>query len=407
VKVREASRNLIVSFLLLLTAGILLTSTPLITVSFFPLFLLLIPTVPSRVRVERISIPEVARVGEEIQVEVTLRILGFGIVKIMHILPEVFELSEGVNVRAIFVLGTSSVKISYRCIPLKRGNYDLGKLIVESDNLMATSSTIREVKVERRIEVRTRVYRVKRIELRRGIARKPMPEIDISSLGTPGTEFREIRKYTPGDAFRFINWKATAKLGQLMVNEFEREGRKSIWIFLDANPYMRVGTVLRNCYDAASELAASICYFFTVRGYKVGLCVVGHNVLLYPESGKRQFRKVIGLLSQLDVSENYQDFVKAVNSAKKYIDVLKPGSIFITRVEWSNPIRAVIKAMGGLRKLPVTVIDIKPPEEESIASRILQMQRQRTISRLMAAGVDIIELEMEMKPESIIPIMTR
>ncbi len=35
-----------------------------------------------------------------------------------------------------------------------------------------------------------------------------------------------MRNYVPGDPYKFINWKATARDpgGKVMVNEYEREG---------------------------------------------------------------------------------------------------------------------------------------------------------------------------------------
>jgi uncharacterized protein (DUF58 family) len=49
-----------------------------------------------------------------------------------------------------------------------------------------------------------------------------------------GTEFYDIREYQTGDDFRQVNWKSTAKRGDLMVNEHMREVGASYYLVLEA-----------------------------------------------------------------------------------------------------------------------------------------------------------------------------
>jgi len=46
-------------------------------------------------------------------------------------------------------------------------------------------------------------------------------------------EYRETREYYPGDKTRFIDWKATARTGELKVKEFSSEGAGRVKIVLD------------------------------------------------------------------------------------------------------------------------------------------------------------------------------
>jgi hypothetical protein len=48
--------------------------------------------------------------------------------------------------------------------------------------------------------------------------------------------FASIREYAMGDAQRHIHWKSTAKLGQLMVRQFEQTKRSLITLVLDRDP---------------------------------------------------------------------------------------------------------------------------------------------------------------------------
>jgi uncharacterized protein (DUF58 family) len=61
-------------------------------------------------------------------------------------------------------------------------------------------------------------------------------EMGDFSIDLPGkgTEFYDVRRYQPGDSARRINWKSTAKHGELMVNEYMKEVSSSYYLVLEA-----------------------------------------------------------------------------------------------------------------------------------------------------------------------------
>ncbi|MDG6923701.1 MAG: DUF58 domain-containing protein [Nitrososphaerota archaeon] len=58
-------------------------------------------------------------------------------------------------------------------------------------------------------------------------------ETPINTPG-PGTEFYELREYQVGDDYRHINWKATARRNEFMVNDRMREVGGSCYLVLDS-----------------------------------------------------------------------------------------------------------------------------------------------------------------------------
>ncbi|MBC7721782.1 MAG: DUF58 domain-containing protein, partial [Pedobacter sp.] len=46
-------------------------------------------------------------------------------------------------------------------------------------------------------------------------------------------EFEQIKEYVQGDDYRTLNWKATAKTGQLMVNTFSDEKSQQVYCVID------------------------------------------------------------------------------------------------------------------------------------------------------------------------------
>ena len=46
-------------------------------------------------------------------------------------------------------------------------------------------------------------------------------------------EFEHIRDYVQGDDIRTINWKASSKRGQLMVNQYQDEKSQHVYTLID------------------------------------------------------------------------------------------------------------------------------------------------------------------------------
>jgi len=62
-----------------------------------------------------------------------------------------------------------------------------------------------------------------------------------------GTEFYSIREYVSGDELKRINWKASARSKDLLVNEYEGENSGDAVIVLDAKEEYLSGTESNNC----------------------------------------------------------------------------------------------------------------------------------------------------------------
>lgn len=399
-KVRKSTAILLETSIFLLVTGIVLTSYELVALSAFPLILLVLPHIPVKVEVINSTIEGGRYVGEPFSVRIVLKTRGFGLLKVQHVLPEHFEIAEGSNAIADFVIGGKTIHLDYRAIPTKRGFYRLDRIVFESENPLLTGRKHQgEVKTEIELEVRHKIQKILKVGVVRGIAKSPMPDVDISKIGVPGTDFREIREYVPGDPVKFINWKATARKNSLMVNQYEVEGKKAVWIFLDANNYMAHGTTIKNFLEAAIEAANSLAYYYTSRGYKVGLYVVGHGHIIYPDVGKRQFRRISETLMRVDVSDKSESLDQAIEACKGFLINYKPLMIFITRVEYSKPVHTVLRAsrMSKRKRLPVEVIALKKRSDEEydeFAILVMNALRNSILSRLRAR-VKVIDWDID------------
>jgi uncharacterized protein (DUF58 family) len=110
-----------------------------------------------------------------------------------------------------------------------------------------------------------------------------------------------IRDYQPGDPFSRIHWPNTARLGRLLVKEFEQDPVSDIWVVLDLDRNAHLGEGPNSTEEVAVTIAGSIAKRFLLENRAVGLLTQGH--VLQPDRGTRQFLKMLELLAVVRVRE--------------------------------------------------------------------------------------------------------
>jgi len=95
-----------------------------------------------------------------------------------------------------------------------------------------------------------------------------------------GAEFESLREYLPGDAFRAVNWKATARRGRMMVEQYEVERSQNILVLLDAGRLMMPRIGPQRKFDYALTAALSVASIAQGAGDNVGLTAFAAKPLL-------------------------------------------------------------------------------------------------------------------------------
>jgi uncharacterized protein (DUF58 family) len=114
-----------------------------------------------------------------------------------------------------------------------------------------------------------------------------------------GEELRELRDHQPGDPFKRIAWKASARRGRLIVREMEREERDVVWFVLDASVELWAGEVGGAPLDDAVDEVAALATKHLGRGDRVGLVVFASRLRswLAPASGPAHAVKIAAALA--------------------------------------------------------------------------------------------------------------
>ena len=127
-------------------------------------------------------------------------------------------------------------------------------------------------------------------------------------------EIRGIREYQPFDSMKSINWKATAKTGQLMVNQKNYTSPKTVRIFMNLEDHH----LIRNPdeLEDAIRLGAGLAKYLLEQGIKVSFfcngpdIVTGDPMLRNASKGENQKSAILRCLARVDVEKDALDFNK-------------------------------------------------------------------------------------------------
>lgn len=89
-----------------------------------------------------------------------------------------------------------------------------------------------------------------------------------------GYDLYRIRQYMPEDSARHVDWKATAKTGELKVREFTREDERRLRMVFD-NPVPEA--VGESAYEKSVALAASLAWHFAGEAAQLSFVAPGYN----------------------------------------------------------------------------------------------------------------------------------
>jgi uncharacterized protein (DUF58 family) len=147
------------------------------------------------------------------------------------------------------------------------------------------------------------------------VARTKLIESGLRRLRKRGVggEFASLREYTTDDAFRSIDWKASARRGKPMVAQYEVERAQQIVVALDAGRLMTPRLGDRRKLDYAVSAALAIAAMARLAADRVGVIAFAATVLarVQPGSGTQHSAELTDLLSDLEPRFEEADYERA------------------------------------------------------------------------------------------------
>lgn len=384
-----------------------------------------------QVEVARVLSAEDVRAGDALDVELTLTNAGApGAIAWHDKVPDAFLLHEGANFGAGWLGTGEKGALRYRLRAPRRGQHGIGVLRATAfDPLFLQTAPVAPFGETSEVLVHPRQPPVPRIRTGSAWGRTHLPGGDKASRGIMTNDFRELRPYERGDPLKQVNWKATARQSrdhlELIVNDYEVEGKKVVWLFADASAYTVGGTTLQNAFDEIAAATLAVAGHYLDLGHRVGFTLYGSGAprILYADAGELQERRMAALLATADPGQPGDNITKAVEETKGFLARERP-LLFVFTLAGRDPElpRALVSARAlastGRRAAPVVcvtpIVDDEPAPkapakrhrreapsvDPNLAARVVQIHERAQLKGLERRGVTVIRYHPSRTPLS-------
>lgn len=215
-----------------------------------------------------------------------------------------------------------------------------------------------------------------------------MQGLKKTRTASSGGDFDSLREYTVGDDFRRINWSATARKGDLIMNTYTPEKNQHVAVMLDCSRVMNSEINGIKKLDYSINSAFLLADYVIRGGDNIGLMVFDSEVRRYlnPAKGPAQFDAIADNLYNIEANElsaSYDEVIKAYAVKQKRRSLI---FIFTELFNSEEAIRFSQAVRKNLSKHMVFTITINDPRIAELAE--LKPQNKKDIY-VKAAAVKI------------------
>lgn len=136
------------------------------------------------------------------------------------------------------------------------------------------------------------------------------------------SEFEQIKDYIPGDDIRTINWKATAKRNQLMVNQFQDERSQNVYMAIDKGRVMKMPFNGLSLLDYAINSTLVLANIILKKQDKAGMFAFSRHIENRVAADRRtaQMQKILETLYNIKTDFFESDYGRLYADIKKNIN---------------------------------------------------------------------------------------
>jgi uncharacterized protein (DUF58 family) len=245
----------------------------------------------------------------------------------------------------------SRAKIARSVIPTSRGADELRALYVWYENPLGLIR--RRVRIPAAQAIRVfpdlaAVERYGKLHLRNRVIEAGLRRMKLRGTGT---EFESLREWSDGDAFRTIDWKATARRGKLMVAQHEVERSQNVMLLLDCGRLMTPRIDTGRKLDYAVTAALSLATIAGLASDRVGLVAFAHDILTAsaPRSTRSSIARLADTLYGLEPRFEESNYARAFAYLRHH---LHKRSLIVFLTDVIDPLAqaTVIAEVGSLAK---------------------------------------------------------
>ncbi|HET6585452.1 MAG TPA: DUF58 domain-containing protein, partial [Nannocystaceae bacterium] len=222
-----------------------------------------------------------------------------------------------------------------------------------------------------------------------------------------GTEFDEVQPYSAGMDTRAIDWKASARHGELRVRRFRLEQHQRIVVMLDTGRAMIEHTAGLARIDHGIHTGLALAQVALANGDQVALHAYGVRPRAWvpPGSGVRHLRKLTRVVAELHAEERESNPVHAVRDLMSRLN-RRSIVVVISDLHDATSTELMTEALQSLARSHLVVLVAladddtrdplaQPPATMEAVARSLVLhdlarERARALERLEGCGAHVL-----------------
>ena len=252
-------------------------------------------------------------------------------------------------------------EIIYKIRPTQRGVYHFGKLRIFINTRFGLISRRLSIDLEKELKVYPSVIQLKKYSFL-AISNR-LQEVGVKKIRRVGQsqEFEQIRDYVIGDDFRQINWRATARRQELMVNQHQEEKSQNVYCIIDKGRLMQMPFEGMSLVDYAINSTLVVSGIALGKGDKAGILTFSNKMgsLVMAKSLSNQMNRISeSLFSQEVVNEesNFLNLYKLIKLKIKKRSLLMLYTNFDSLISLQNQMK-YLKAISKNHLLCTVIFD--------------------------------------------------
>ena len=247
--------------------------------------------------------------------------------------------------------------LSYLLRPTKRGEYEFGfvRVYVQSPlGLIARRYNFAQAET---LPVYPSFLQMRKYELL-AISNR-LNEFGIKKIRRLGNsmEFEQIKNYVSGDDYRTVNWKATARQGSLMVNNYTEERSQHVYCIIDKSRSMKMPFDGLSLLDYAVNASLVLSSVALLKQDKAGLITISDKkgAVIPAEHRPTQLNKIMEVLYKEKTRYMETNMELLYNTVR---NTLKQRSliVFFTNFESMSALERQLPLLKRIAKFHLLVI---------------------------------------------------
>ena len=336
--------------------------------------------------------------GEEVELRLELEARrGLSRLDVLVLLPEGLVSEKGENPVSLRLEPREPQTVTLRLRAARWGAYVVGDTLLRGHDTLGLFRFDQALPRSRELRVFPREQQLR--TLLRPRDTQPYAGDEVARKRGDGIEFADIRPFAFGDQVTRVNWRATARRGELWVNDRHPERNTDVVIFLDTFTEARLGE--SSTLDLALRAAATLTRAYVGTRDRVGLVSFGGSLRwLKPGTGETQLYRICEALLDTRILLSYAWRDIAVVPAR----VLPPQSLVIALTPLLD--ERMLGALFDLRArgYDLMVVETSPePYVEAgerpvdrLAFRLWRLRRDALRDRLRQGGVAVVQWQEDM-----------